>query len=332
MDTALRPVLSVVSPVYRAETIVPELVRRICRAVEPITSDFEIVLVEDGSPDASWNAIAAECRRDPRIKGVRLSRNFGQHAAITAALSHARGLHVVVMDCDLQDDPAFIPLLYRKAGEGYDVVFGVRRTRRFGFWKNLTARAFYALFRWLSGVDYDPQIGAYSIISCQVVDAFLRFGDYRRGYVLVLTWLGFRHGYVEVEHADRHSGESTYSAWRLLRHGLTIALTYSDKPLHLSIYVGFTLSVLSFAVGILVVAWYFTSNVGQMALGWTSLVVSLFFLSGLILMSLGVLGLYLGRVFEQVKQRPIFLVQETQNLELPAARAARPALDATSVA
>src|SRR5262245_56428943 len=118
MDTASRPLLSVVTPVYRAEAIVPELVHRICRAVEPMTSDFEVVLVEDGSPDASWNAIAAECRTDPRVKGVRLSRNFGQHAAITAALAHARGDYVVVMDCDLQDDPAFIPALYRKACEG----------------------------------------------------------------------------------------------------------------------------------------------------------------------------------------------------------------------
>src|SRR5687767_1157009 len=139
METALRPALSVVTPVYRAEAIVPELVRRICLAVEPITADFEVVLVEDGSPDASWSAIAAECRKDGRVKGVRLSRNFGQHAAITAALAYASGHHVVVMDCDLQDDPVYIPMLYRKAREGYDVVFALRRTRRFGFWKNVTA-------------------------------------------------------------------------------------------------------------------------------------------------------------------------------------------------
>jgi len=331
MDTAARPSLSVVSPVYRAEAIVPELVRRICRAVEPMTRDFEIVLVDDGSPDGSWNAVAMECRKDMRVKGVRLSRNFGQHAAITAALAHARGQHVVVMDCDLQDDPAFIPALFAKAREGYDIVFALRRERHFAFWKNLSARAFYAVFRWLSGVDYDARIGAYSIISRQVVEGFLRFGDYRRGYVLVLGWLGFRHGYVEVEHADRHSGESSYSVWGLLRHALTIVLSYSDKPLFVSIYIGFLLSLLSFAVGVTVVAWYFTSNVGQMALGWTSLVVSLFFLSGLILMSQGVLGLYLGRVFEQVKQRPIFLVQETQNVGTEAPSVSQPLVNLSSV-
>jgi polyisoprenyl-phosphate glycosyltransferase len=322
------PLLSIVSPVYRAEAIVSELVRRIRGAVEPMTHDYEIVLVEDGSPDGSWDAIDAECAKDPRIKGVRLSRNFGQHAAITAALAHTRGVHVVVMDCDLQDNPSYIPALYGKAREGYDIVFAVRRTRQFGFWKNATANAYYAIFRWLAGIDYDPRIGAYSIISRQVVEAFLQFGDYRRGYVIVLGWLGFRHGSVEVEHDVRHSGESSYSNWALLRHAVTIALSYSDKPLHLSIYVGFALSILSFVFGLAMLVRYFTSDVGQMALGWTSLVVSLFLLSGLILMSLGVVGLYVGRMFEQVKGRPIFVIQEARNVSM---RPLRPAGQATGV-
>jgi dolichol-phosphate mannosyltransferase len=332
MNPLPEPLISVVSPVYRAEAIVPELVRRIRDAVEPITEDYEVVLVDDGSPDASWTAIAAACRTDARVKGVRLSRNFGQHAAITAALAHARGGHVVVMDCDLQDDPKFIPALYRKAREGYDIVFAVRRLRRFGFWKNFTARTYYALFRWLAGVDYDARVGSYSIVSRKVVHAFLQFGDYRRGYVIVLRWLGFERGYVEVEHAERHSGESSYSAWDLLRHGVTIALSYSDKPLHVSIYLGLALSALSFLAALTMIVRYYTSNVGQMALGWTSLIVSIFFLSGLILMSLGVLGLYIGRIFEQVKGRPMFVVQETHNVASPTQHSVGRSLDATPVA
>ena len=332
MNTLPEPVISVVSPVYRAERIVPELVRRVRDAVEMLTDAYEIVLVDDGSPDGSWEAIAAACRTDPRVKGIRLSRNFGQHAAITAALAHARGGHVLVMDCDLQDNPAFIPALYRKAREGYDVVFALRRLRRFGFWKNFTARTYYAAFRWLAGIDYDPRVGAYSIVSRQVVNAFLQFGDYRRGYVIVLDWLGFRRGYVEVEHDERHSGESTYSGRALLRHAITIALSYSDKPLHLSIYIGLMLSAISFLSALALIVRYYTSDVGRMALGWTSLIVSIFFLSGLILMSLGVLGLYLGRVFEQVKQRPIFIVQESHNVSREAQHPIGRALDATPVA
>jgi glycosyltransferase involved in cell wall biosynthesis len=308
------PLLSIVSPVYRAERIVAELVRRIRIAVEPLTDDFEIVLVEDGSPDCSWDAVVAECRRDRRVKGVQLSRNFGQHAAITAALTHARGRYVVVMDCDLQDNPDYIPTLFSKARDGFDVVFARRKARRYGFWKNVTARVYYVLLRWLASIEYDPRIGTYSLITRKVVDAFLQFGDYRRGYLIVLSWLGFSRGYVDVEHDERHAGRSSYSARKLLVHALTIMLTYSEKPLHLSIYLGFVLSALSMVAVVWLTARYFTSNIGQMALGWTSLVVSHIFLSGLILMCLGVIGLYIGRIFEQVKHRPIFVVRSTHNL------------------
>lgn len=315
IDRGSTPLLSIVAPVYKTEALVPELVRRICAAAARVTSHFEVLLVEDGSPDDSWGAILRECDRDPRVKGVQLSRNFGQQPAITAALAHAGGRFVVVMDADLQDDPDYIPDLYQKAVEGFDVVFARKRVRRFGLMRNLTTRFYYSLFRWLASVECDPRIGAYSLITRRVVDAFLRFGDYRRGYVIVLGWLGFRCAYVEVEHRARSQGVSSYTAWRLLRHALTMLLTYSERPLRVSIYLGLVLSALSFLLGTWLAIRYFTSNVGQLALGWTSLVVSHLFLSGLILVSLGVLGLYIGRIFEQVKQRPVFVVRETRNLE-----------------
>jgi polyisoprenyl-phosphate glycosyltransferase len=319
-----RPILTIASPVYRTEALVGELVERICVAARKVTDDFEVLLVEDGSPDGSWDAIARECERNPRVKGVRLSRNFGQHPAITAALQHARGDFVVVMDCDLQDAPEYIPALFDKGREGFDIVFARRRVRRFGWWKNITARVYYTIFRWLAGVEYDPNIGSYSMITRRVVDAFLQFGDYRRGYVIVLHWLGFSRGYVDVEHRERPDGRSSYSAWTLLAHALTITLTYSEKPLHLSIYVGGVLSLLSFVFGLWLIGRYYTSNVGQLALGWTSLIISHLFLSGLILMSLGVIGLYIGRVFEQVKRRPLFVIRETRNLSAVSERAASP--------
>jgi dolichol-phosphate mannosyltransferase len=311
------PLLSVATPVYRSAALVGELVARISAAAGAITDRFEVLLVEDGSPDESWAAIVRECDRDPRVKGVRLSRNFGQHPAITAGLEHARGEFVVIMDCDLQDDPAYIPALYARCREGFDIVFARRRARRFGWWKNVTARLYYTIFRWLADIDYDPRIGTYSIVSRKVVDAFLQFGDYRRGYVVVLHWLGFAHSYVDVEHRDRPDGASSYSTLRLLALALTIALTYSEKPLHLSIYIGGVLSLLSFVFSLWLIVRYYTSNVGQLALGWTSLIISHLFLSGLILISLGVVGLYIGRVFEQVKQRPIFVVRETRNMPAP---------------
>jgi glycosyltransferase involved in cell wall biosynthesis len=319
-----RPLLSIATPVYRTEALVGELVARICAATRTITEEFEVLLVEDGSPDDSWAAIARECDRNPRVKGVRLSRNFGQHPAITAALQHAQGEFVVIMDCDLQDDPDYIPELYKKCREGFDIVFARRRVRRFGWWKNITARVYYTMFRWLAGVEYDPNIASYSIVSRKVVEAFLQFGDYRRGYVIVLHWLGFSRGYVDIEHRERPDGRSSYSTWRLLAHALTITLTYSEKPLHLSIYMGGVLSLFSFVLGGWLIVRYYTSNVGQLALGWTSLIISHLFLSGLMLISLGVIGLYMGRIFEQVKRRPIFIVRETRNLSASSERSALP--------
>lgn len=306
--------LSVVAPVYRSAATVAEFVRSVRAALSQITERYEVVLVEDGSPDESWSAIVRECDRDVRVKGVQLSRNFGQQSGITAGLAHARGAHVVVMDSDLQDDPGFIPDLYKKSLEGFDIVFARKRVRRYGLVRNLLTRSFYAMFRWLASVEYDPNIGAFSVISRPVVDAFLQFGDYQRGYVIVLGWLGFRRASVDVEHRERPVGDSSYTTWQLLRHAVMILLTYSEKPLRLSIYLGLLLSALSFVIGLWLAARYFTSNVGQLALGWTSLVVSHLFLSGLTLMSLGVVGLYVGRIFEQVKGRPIFVVRETINV------------------
>jgi len=308
------PLLSIVAPVYRSDTIVPEFVRRTCDGAAQITPEFELLLVDDGSPDNSWDAIVRECDRDPRVKGLQLSRNFGQQPAITAGLAHARGRYVVVMDSDLQDDPAYIPDLYRKSLEGFDIVFARKRIRRFGVMRNLTTRLYYSIFRWLASVDYDQHIGAYSIITRRVVDAFLQFGDYRRGYVIVLGWLGFKRAHVSVEHRERPVGRSSYTTFGLISHALTIAITYSDKPLRMSIYVGLALSTLSFLLGIWLGIRYFTSNVGQLALGWTSIIISHLFLSGLLLTSLGVVGLYIGRIFEQVKERPIFVVRETRNV------------------
>jgi|KBSMisStandDraft_5_1062788.scaffolds.fasta_scaffold97640_3 glycosyltransferase involved in cell wall biosynthesis len=309
------PLLSIVAPVYLSDAIVPEFVRRTCEGAARVTADFELLLVEDGSPDNSWSAIVSECDRDPRVKGVQLSRNFGQQPAITAGLAHARGRYVVVMDSDLQDDPEYIPDLYRKSLEGFDIVFARKRIRKFGVLRNLSTRFFYTMFRWLASIEYDQHVGAYSIVTRRVVDAFLQFGDYRRGYVIALGWLGFRRGYVNVEHRERPIGRSSYTTFALVSHAITLAVTYSDKPLRMSIYFGLVLSTLSFLLGIWLAARYFTSNVGQLALGWTSIIISHLFLSGLLLTSLGVVGLYIGGIFEQVKQRPIFVVRETRNVE-----------------
>ncbi len=303
--------LSVVSPVYRAEGIIRELVSRIMESAEKITTDVEIILVEDGSPDGSWKEIVAAADSDNRVKGISLSRNFGQHFAITAGLAHATGDYVVMMDCDLQDDPKFIPDLFRKTAEGYDIVYARKSSRSHGFFKNMFAAFFYKLLSWISDFRLDPNIGNYSILSRKAVDAFLKFNDYRRGYLIVLKWIGYKHTSIPVEHLKRKQGKSTYSVFKLIGLALNLALSYSDKPLRISIYTGMMLSVLSFVGAFVILYKYFTENILP---GWTSTMVLLALIGGLLMIFIGIIGLYLSKVFEQSKNRPLFLIQETKNI------------------
>lgn len=306
------PDLSIVSPVFQGAAMVEELVQKIREAAGNITERFEIVLVEDGSPDMSWAAIEKECEKDKRVKGVRLSRNFGQHFAITAALAHAKGAAVVVMDCDLQDDPKHIPELFHKLSEGHDIVYAKRETRNYSFVKNLFSRMFYKVISWISNFDLDPNIGNYTILSRKAVDAFLSFNDYRRGYLFVLNWLGFRRAHITVEHHTRGQGASSYSIGKLIALALDMALSYSDKPLRLSIYSGLVFSAMSFGGIVLVLVRYFQGNLLP---GWASTIIAVMLIGGLLMVFLGIIGLYVSKMFEQTKQRPLYLVQDTINLQ-----------------
>ena len=292
--------------------MVEELVQKIKQAASQISESFEIVLVEDGSPDTSWIEIEKECEKDQRVKGVRLSRNFGQHFAITAALAHARGAAVVVMDCDLQDDPKHIPELFHKLSEGYDIVYAKRDARNYSLIKNLFSRMFYKILSWISNFDLDPNVGNYTILSRKVVDAFLSFNDYRRGYLFVLHWLGFRRGHIIVKHHARSQGSSSYSIGKLIALALSLALFYSDKPLRLSIYSGLVFSALSFVGIVLVLVRYFQGNLLP---GWASTIIALMLIGGLLMIFMGIIGLYVSKMFEQTKQRPLYLVQDTINLQ-----------------
>ncbi|MCP5418084.1 MAG: glycosyltransferase family 2 protein [Chromatiaceae bacterium] len=304
------PDLSIVSPVYLAESMVNELVARIKESTSKLTDDFEIILVNDGSPDRSWEMIVAECSSDKRVKGINLSRNFGQHFAITAGLSQAKGVFVILMDCDLQDDPSYIPDLYRKAQEGFDIVYTKRSSRNYSFVKNAFSKLFYKTLSWISDFDLDPNIGNYSILSRKAVDAFLKFNDYRRGYLFVLKWIGFKNTSIPIKHSVRAKGRSSYSPLKLISLALNLAISYSDKPLRISIYAGIIFSICSFFGAALVIYKYFTENV---LAGWSSTLVILSLIGGLLMIFLGIIGLYISKVFEQTKQRPLFLIQDKEN-------------------
>jgi glycosyltransferase involved in cell wall biosynthesis len=306
------PLISVVSPVYGCSTNLIELYVRLKESISTITEDFEIILVNDASPDDAWNTIVALCEKDERVKGLNLSRNFGQHYAITAGLEYAKGEWVVVMDCDLQDRPEEIPNLYNKAMEGYDSVFAQRFQRKDKFFKRFFSKMFYALFGYLTETKQDPSVANFGIYSRNVIDSILQMRDQIRFFPTMVQWVGYNKFYFPVKHDERGSGISGYSLKKLINLAINNIIAFSDKPLRLTAKIGFVIASLSFIVGFVYLIMYFFGKIE--VLGFASLIISLWFLSGVIMMILGMLGLYIGKVFEKVKERPVFIVKKKINL------------------
>lgn len=300
--------MSIVSPVYRAEELVERLVNEILTTIKPLGISYEILLVEDASPDKSWEAICECCAEFPEVRGVRLSRNFGQHYAISAGLSMARGAWVIVMDCDLQDRPAEIPRLLQKAAEGYDVVVARRAMRQDGLLKKLSSRMFYGTLDWLTGTTHDPAIANFGIYSAKVIAAINSMPESIRYFPTMVRWVGFRTGSLDVEHAARPEGKTSYNLRRLLNLALDICLAYSDKPLRLAVGTGFVVSLIGFVFAGFTVVQAFRGDI--QVLGYASLIVSLWVLAGLMIFIMGVVGLYVGKCFEGVKRRPAFIIAE----------------------
>ncbi|MBQ7484504.1 MAG: glycosyltransferase family 2 protein [Bacteroidaceae bacterium] len=303
--------LSIVSPIYRGEKMLDELVRRIIDSVKDITDDYEIVLVNDCSPDNSWGKIVQLCNENKKVKGVNLSRNFGQHYAITAGLSKTSGNWVVVMDCDLQDRPEEIPNLYAKTREGFDSVFAQRVERQDTFMKRLSSAAFYFVFSFLTDSKQDKSVANFGIYNRKVVNAILSMGDSIRYFPIMAQWVGFRKGYLPVQHAERQVGSSSYSFFKLMRLASDNMIGFSDKPLRLMLTFGFYV-----VIGSLLVALYYFVKwcLGLIVVdGFTTMVISLWLIAGILTMMLGITGLYIGKIFDRVKGRPVFIIGETVN-------------------
>lgn len=298
--------LSVVIPVYNGASCLGELYRRLVQSLELLTPCFEIVFIEDRGGDDSWERIQELSQRDLRVRGFQLSRNFGQHPAITAGLDVAKGRWVVVMDCDLQDRPEEIPRLYRKAMEGWDVVVARRGRRKDSLWKRSASRVFYACFSWLSGLPMDPEVGNFRIISRKVVENLRRMKETTRFFVGMVEWMGFPTGTIPVQHDMRQGGKTNYTIRKLFSLGMEVIVAYSDKPLWMSVRVGFMISLGAVLGGAYVI--YRSVCYKIPILGWASLIVSIYFLGGVIISLLGILGVYLAKVFDGVKDRPLYII------------------------
>lgn len=301
--------LSVVTPVYRAEGCLEELYRRLVAALSGITQDFEIIMVEDCGGDRSWDVIRSLAARDPRVKGIRFSRNFGQHYGITAGLDHCDGDWVVVMDCDLQDRPEEIPRLYAKAREGYEVVIASRAQSGGPPSRSFTSWLFYKLFSWLADMEYDGQAGNYRMISRKVVARLRQMREQLRFFGALLNWMGFPSATIDVKHDERYAGPSTYTMAKLWKLAWETIIAYSDKPLRLSVRLGFVLAFLAFCYGIYIIIRALLY--GTSITGWSSLIVSIYFIGGIIIAILGILGIYLGKTYDETKKRPLYIVMHT---------------------
>lgn len=307
------PHISVVSPVYKGEKMVAELVRRNVESVSTITDDYEIILVNDASPDNSWEEIEKQCDLNPKVKGINLSRNFGQHYAITAGLHYAKGDWVVVMDCDLQDRPEEIPKLYAKAQEGYDSVLAQRIQRSHSLFKRLGSKWFYKVFSYLTETKQDASVANFGIYNRKVIDAVLSMGDAMRYLPTQIQWVGFKKAYLPIQHDERVEGESTYNLSRLFRLAFDTIISFSDKPMRLMVQMGLYVTLMSFVVGIVFIVRYCMGLIE--VVGFASLIISLWLLGGIIISLIGIVGIYLGKLFEKAKERPTFIVDEKCNID-----------------
>ncbi len=302
------PHISIVTPVYGCCKSLNNLYERLNKTLSTITNDFEIIMVNDASPDNAWEAIKELAKKDSRVKGINLSRNFGQHKAITAGLDYANGDWVVVMDCDLQDQPEEILKLYNKALEGYDIVFGRRVERQDSFFKKLSSKVFYIVYDYLTESKTDNSVASFSIISKKVLNSLRLYKEQNRTFLHLINMLGFKRIEINIEHAKREEGKSSYSFSKLLNLAVDSIIFQSNKPLKLSIKIGFIISFLSLLYATWLVFRYFVFSIPVE--GWTSVMVSIYFVSGLLFANMGILGLYLGKTFDEIKARPLYIVDE----------------------
>jgi dolichol-phosphate mannosyltransferase len=304
--------LTVVAPAYNEESLIAEFIKEVTLQIEKITQDYEVIVIDDGSIDLTWNEITKECKLNKKIKGIKLSRNFGHHYAITAGLFASKGQWTVVMDSDLQDRPEVIGDLLRKAQEGFDVVFVNRIERPETLVYKMFQRMFYFILNLLSGLDFDSRQANFSIISEKVVRAFKLLPENGRFYGSSIKWLGFEKTAIEAKHGNRLSGKPSYTIRKRIKLATEIILSFSERPLIFSVILGILVSLSALCLTVFVI--YKSFSDGFEVTGWASLTVSILFTSGSILTMIGLLGIYVGRIYTEVKSRPLFIISERKNL------------------
>lgn len=303
--------ISVVIPIYGCRDALYELYTRLSNTLKKITQDYEIILVNDACPQGSWEVIEDICASDTKVKGINLSRNFGQHKAILAGLDECIGESVVVMDCDLQDRPEHIVEMYEKLQEGYDVVWARRVNRKDKGSVKFLSKLFYKICNLFTDRDIDSNLSNFSISRKIVIKEQCRMREKSRDFAVFQQWLGFNVAFLDLESDERAAGKSSYKFLKKVRLALDIISSQSNKPLYLSVGVGFAFVILAVIIIIYYLINYYVF--GDVVEGWTSLLISLYMIGGLLMMFLGVIGLYIGKIFDETKRRPLYVVKDRLN-------------------
>lgn len=304
--------ISVVIPCYKCSFHLNELHSRLVATLSDISSDYEIILVNDQSPENDWEVITELAEKDKKVIGINFARNFGQHYAITAGLDYCSGDWVVVMDGDLQDQPEEIIKMYNKANEGYDIVAGIRKQRKDFFLKRFCSKLFYFVFNYLTDQEFDNRVANYGIYSKKVIDSIKLIREQNRNFSLFVLWSGFKRAEIDIEHAQRTVGASAYNFQKLLNLAFDSIVAHSNKLLKLTVKLGLFTSLISFFCVIWLVLRYFFW--GLPVAGWTSMVASLYLTTGVLIFIIGVVGIYVGKIFDEVKNRPLYIVSESVNV------------------
>lgn len=309
------PKFSIVIPIYNEEENIRELFRRLTAVMENLcvnegisADSYEIIMVDDGSTDCSWQFIKELHKKDLRIKGINLSRNFGHHIAITAGLDYSKGEAVILMDGDLQDPPEEIPKLYERFREGYDLVYGVRQERQDNVLKKITSYLFWWILRRFSGVSMPQGQTMLRIMSRRMTDVIKEMREHARFIHGMMAWTGFTVSTLEIKHNPRFKGKTKYNLARMFKLAFHAVTSFSTVPLRLATYLGFISSLISLIIGIYFS--YLKIFYGIPVLGYASIIVSIFFVGGIQLLVLGIFGEYIGRTYQEVQRRPLYIIRE----------------------
>jgi|1048.fasta_scaffold01774_2 glycosyltransferase involved in cell wall biosynthesis len=308
-----RPHISVISPVYGCKDCLSSLCDRLDKVLSSISPNYEIILVNDASPDEAWTEIVDLSKKNSKIKGINFSRNFGQHYAISAGFDYAVGDWIIVMDCDLQDQPEEIVKLYNKTKEGFDIVYGTSFFRgKNSFLRTILRKTYFKIYDILAQNNFKTETLSFYIMSADVKNSIILFRESARHISSLLRYVGFKIIGIEIKHLERTIGNSSYSFSKRMALAYTGIIAYSSILLKMSFVLGFLISIFSFSTGIVLIVNKFSGNYAID--GWVSIVTLILFSTGLILSFLGIFGMYLEKMFLEVKNRPLYIIRDKLNL------------------